>query len=76
MEPRYKVGQKVMVRPAKSQAPAARDSAIEQYAGQTGIVSDFYWIKPNTGDIFYVYMVKLGEDEKEIVLHEDEIEAY
>jgi len=27
------------------------------------------------GEVFYIYTVKIGDDEKEIVLHEDEMEA-
>ncbi len=54
---------------------SARDSDIEKYAGQSGTVTNYYWISPQGGEVFYVYMVKIGAGKKEIVLHEDEIQA-
>ncbi len=75
MEPRYKLGQEVIIKPVKNQTLSARESDIGQYAGQRGSVTDYYWIRPNTGEVFYVYTVKIGDSEKEIVLHEDEIQA-
>ncbi|MBA7474075.1 hypothetical protein ES705_41778 [subsurface metagenome] len=75
MEPKYKLGQKVIIKPVKNQTLSARDSDIGQYAGQSGIVTDYYWLRPNMGEVFYIYTVKIGDDEKEIVLHEDEMEA-
>ncbi|MFC1897069.1 hypothetical protein ACFLX8_00655 [Chloroflexota bacterium] len=76
MEPKYKLGQRVVIEPVKDQSSSARDSDIEQYAGQSGIVADFYWIRPGGGGVFYIYAVKIGDSEKEIVLYEDEIKAY
>ena len=75
MESRYKIGQRVIAKLIKSQAPSARDSGIEKYTGQSGVVTDFYWIRPNSGQVFFVYTVKIGEDQGEVVLYEDEIEA-
>ena len=75
MEPKYKIGQKVIVKPVKSQSQSTRDSDIGHYAGQSGTVIDYYWISPNRGDVFYIYTVQCGTGQKEIVLHEDEIEA-
>ena len=76
MEPKYKLGQEVIIKPVKNQTLSARESDIGQYAGQLGIVTDYYWIRPNTGEVFHVYTVKIGGSEKEIVLHEDEMKAY
>ncbi len=76
MEPKYKIGQKVIINPAKNQSLSARESDIKQYAGQSGIVADYYWIRPSAGGVFYVYSVKIGNSQKEIILHEDEMKAY
>jgi len=76
MEPRYRIGQKVMVKPVKDLSSSARDSDIEQYAGQIGIVIDYYWLRPSAAEVFYIYTVKIGDDEKEVALHEDEMEDY
>ena len=75
MESKYKIGQRVIAKPARSQTLSARDSDVGQYAGQSGIVTDFYWIRPNAGEVFYIYTVKMGDSEEEVVLYEDELEA-
>ena len=75
MEPRYQIGQNVIVSQSKTQLPSARDSDIGQYAGQSGTVTDYYWIRPNRGEVFYIYTVRMGTGQKEIVLHEDEMKA-
>ncbi len=75
MESKYKIGQRVIAKPVKSQALSARSSDIEQYVGQSGVVTDYYWIRPNAGAVFFVYTVKIGESQEEIVLYEDELEA-
>ena len=49
MEPKYKIGQRVMAKLIKSQTLSARDSGVVQYAGQSGIVTDYYWIRPDAG---------------------------
>ncbi len=75
MEPKYKIGQRVIAKPVQNQSLSARDSDIGQYAGQSGIVTDYYWIRPNAGEVFFIYTVKMGEGQEEIVLYEDEMEA-
>ena len=75
MEPKYKLEQEVIIKPVKKQTLSARESDIGQYAGQLGIVTDYYWLRPNTGEVFYVYTVKIRSSKKEIVLHEDEMKA-
>ncbi len=75
MEPKYKIGQRVIAIPVKSQALSARDSGIEQYAGQSGTVTNYYWIRPDAGQVFCIYTIKMGESQEEIVLYEDEIQA-
>ena len=75
MEPKYKIGQKVRVKKFKTQPSSPRDSDIEQYTGQSGTVTNYYWISPNRGEVFYIYTVKIGTDQKAIVLHEDEMKT-
>ena len=76
MSPKYEIGQKVIVRPVNEQPSAKRGGDIDTYAGQVGEVSNYYWISPRTGQVFYIYTVRVGVDFKEVVLYEDEIEAY
>jgi hypothetical protein len=75
MAAKYKIGQKVAIKPARSERSSPRDSSIESYAGQTGEVTNYYWISPHGVETFYLYTVRVGPDYKEIALYEDEIEA-
>lgn len=76
MAPKYKIGQKVIITPVKNQHLSPRDSDLEPYAGQVGEVADSYWISPSTVvGAFYIYTVRIGTSHKEVVLHEDELEA-
>ena len=75
MEPKYKIGQRVIAKPVKSRTLSARDSGIEQYAGQSGIVADYYWIRPDASEVFFIYTVKMGDGQEEVVLYEDEMQA-
>jgi len=75
MGPKYQVGQKVVVRWSKGAAPSARDSDIRQYDGQIGTVTSYYSISLRAGQVFYIYTVRIGTGEKEIVLHEDEMKT-
>ena len=75
MESKYKIGQRVIAKLDKNQALSARNSGVEQYAGQSGVVTDYYWIRPSAGQVFFIYTVKMGESQEEIVLYEDEVEA-
>ncbi len=77
MAPKYMKGQKVTIVPAKNQPLSPRDSGIEPYIGQSGEVTDYYWMRPGTGEtVFCIYKVRIGNSKKEIVVHEDEMEAY
>jgi len=73
---RYEIGQKVIIRPVSDQPLSLRESDLESYAGQIGEVSNYYWISPRTGKVFYIYTVRIGTDYKEVILYEDEIEPY
>ena len=76
MAPKYEKGQKVIITPVKNQHLAARDADIETYAGQSGKVVDYHWISLSKGETLYVYTVQIGAGDKEIVLHEDELDPY
>jgi len=74
MVPKYSVGQKVIIQPLSDPGPTQRENDINRYAGQVGEVTDFYWISPRTGQVFYIYNVRVGEKKKEVVVYEDEME--
>ena len=74
MAPKYEIGQKVTIRPVKPQHLTPRDVDIEGYAGRSGEITDYYWITLSTGEVVYIYTVGVGD--KDIVLHEDEMEPY
>ena len=75
MTPKYQIGQKVIITPVKTQQLSPRDAALEPYAGQIGKVTDYYWISPDRGaGVFYIYAVLMEADQKELVVHEDELE--
>ena len=76
MAPRYEIGQRVIITPVENQHLSPRDSDIGAYAGQSGQVIDYYWINLGRGtEVLYIYKVRIEADNKEIVLHEDEIEV-
>jgi hypothetical protein len=74
VKPRYAIGQRVIIKPVSESGTSQRESDISQYAGQVGEVSKYYWISPRTGQIFYIYNVRVGENKREIVVYEDEME--
>ena len=76
MAPKYEIGQKVIITPVKNQHLSPRDSDIGAYAGRSGKVTDYYWISTGSGEAFYIYTVQMEAGHKDIVLHEDEIQAY
>ena len=73
MEPEYQIGQKVIVKRFETKLPSAGDADIGQYESQSGTVTNYYGISPNRGEVFFIYTVKVGANQKEIVLHEDEM---
>ena len=75
MSSKYEIGQKVIIMPVENQRLSPRGSDLGEYAGQSGQVIDYYWIGSGS-DIFYIYTVKTEADNREIVLHEDEIQIY
>lgn len=75
MAPKYKIGSKIAVKPVREGVSSAWDSDIAQYAGQIGTVTNYHWISPTRSTVFYIYTVKMESSQKEIVLHEDELET-
>ena len=77
MDHKYEIGQKVAIRPAKSKRLSPRDSIFERYADKSGEVTDYHWISLERGiKVFYVYTVRIGDSNNEVILHEDELKAY
>jgi hypothetical protein len=75
IRPRYVKGQKVVIQPVSEKGVTQREYDINTYAGQVGEISNYYWISPRTGQIFYIYNVRVGKERKEIVAYEDELQA-
>ncbi len=77
MASHYKRGQKVVIVPTKSQSLSPRDSKIEPYIGRSGVITDYYWLEVPTGDKeVFIYTVKMNEEDREVVVYEDEIRAF
>jgi hypothetical protein len=74
MGPKFEVGQKVIIQPVGETAVSKRENDVTLYAGQVGEISDYYWISPRNGQVFYIYNVRVDKNMKEVVLYEDEIE--
>ncbi len=75
MPEKFRVGAKVIVRPASDDTMQTRDAALESFGGQTGEVVGFHSISPTPGQVFYIYTVSIGTGSNRVVLHEDEIES-
>ncbi|MFC1995399.1 hypothetical protein ACFLVM_00780 [Chloroflexota bacterium] len=75
MAHKYMIGQKVLVTPVSNQHAIPRDCTIESFAGQSGEIVDYHWINLPTGEVF-IYTVRLNDDNKEVILHEDELGTY
>ena len=76
-KPRFVKGQKVIIRPISEGGLTARESDVNAYAGQTGEITNYYWINPREEQIFYIYKVRVGREKearKEIVVYEDELQ--
>ena len=73
MSAEYEIGQKVTITPANKKSLSPRDSDLNQYAGLTGEIINYHWIRPPTSEVFYLYTVRISTSNKEIVLYGDEI---
>ena len=76
MVSKYEKGQKVIITPVESQHLSPRETDLESYAGKSGKVTDYYWISSGRGEVFYIYNVRIDADNKDIVLHEDELQVH
>ena len=74
VKPRYVKGQKVIIKPVDEKGTTRREYSVNEYAGQVGEISSYYYISPRTGQIFFIYNVRVGKERKEIVVYEDELE--
>ncbi len=71
---KYEIGQKVIVTPVDKQSLSTRDSDLLQFEGLNGVIANYYWMRPTTGEDFCLCIDRIGISYKEIVLYEDEIE--
>ena len=77
MAPKYEVGQKVAIKLTKSKQLSPRDANLKQFIGKSGEITDYHWISMDRGvNVFYLYTVRIGDEKKEVVLHEDELIAF
>jgi hypothetical protein len=74
VKPRYIKGQKVIVKPVDEQGITRREYSVNEYAGKVGEISDYYYIRPRSEQVFFMYHVRVGKERKEIVVYEDELE--
>ena len=74
MPAKYEIGQKIVIKPVSEQSLSLRDATLNKYSGLTGEITDYYWIRPPIGPLFYLYTVRIGPSNEDIVLYEDEIE--
>ena len=76
MNSKYEIGQRVVIKPLNNQSLSPRDCTVEPYVGQVGVIINYYVIGPRAAQAFYIYNVRVGANQTELALHEDEIEAY
>ena len=73
-QPRFNKGQQVVIKPVDEQGITRREYDVNAYAGTIGEIADYYYISMHSGQVFYIYHVKVGKDKREIVVYEDELE--
>ncbi len=74
IRPRFGKGQQVVIKPVDEKGVTKREYDVNAFAGTVGEISDFYYISLLTGQVFFIYHVRVGKDKKEIVVYEDELE--
>ena len=74
IKPRYAKGQKVIIKPITEKGITQREENVNEYAGQVGEITKFYYISPRTGQLFFIYNVRVGKERKEIAVYEDELQ--
>jgi len=75
VKPRFFKGQKVVIKPVDEKGTTRREYSVNEYAGEVGEISDYYYISPRTGQFFFIYNVRVGKERKEVVVYEDELES-
>ncbi|MFC1871967.1 hypothetical protein ACFLYF_06205 [Chloroflexota bacterium] len=75
MTAEYEKGLKVIIAPVKNQT-LLRDAAFEACIGKIGVITNYYSIQPNEREIFYMYTVRVDDEDKEVVLYGDEFQPY
>ncbi len=73
MPAKFRIGQKVIVRPIVERDIAVRGPGLEAVAGRRGQVTNLYSISPG-GRTFFIYTVRIGNGRESVVVHEDELE--
>ena len=74
IRPRFNKGQQVVIKPVDEKGVTKREYDVNAYAGTIGEISDYYYVSMHSGQVFYIYHVKVGKDKKDIVVYEDELE--
>jgi hypothetical protein len=74
ISPRFVKGQKVVIKPVDEKGVTKREFDVNEFAGEVGEISNYYYINVRTGQVFFIYHVRVGKDKKEIVVYEDELE--
>lgn len=74
IRPRFNKGQQVVIKPVDEKGVTKREYDVNAYAGTLGEISDYYYVSMHSGQLFYIYHVKVGKDKKDIVVYEDELE--
>ena len=72
--PRFNKGQQVVIKPVDEKGITKREYDVNAYSGTIGEIADYYYISMHSGQVFYIYHVRVGKDKKEIVVYEDELE--
>ena len=70
----YEIGEEILIKPFSEQGLSLRESTLTPYAGQTGKITNYHWIVPPAGEVFYLYTVVVDNGNKELILYEDEIQ--
>jgi hypothetical protein len=74
IRPRFVKGQNVIIKPVDEKGATKREFDVNEYAGEVGQISNYYYMNLRTGQIFFIYNVIVGKEKKEIVVYEDELE--
>ncbi len=74
IRPRFVKGQKVVIKPVNEKGASKREYDVNEFAGEIGEISNYYYINVGINQVFFLYNVKVGKEKKEITVYEDELE--